>query len=359
MAHSLYSAKMASNLEEKIDKVMSLVNSLNGKFEDLNGDIKSIRDDITGVKSDIADMKESINSMEEKVDRKLEDLKQEVYKQLDVKIGESKTGIQEAILGEAQEYVNELLGDMKLPDLIVQHYELKDTVEELKRKLDKPFDPDRSVVVYGLADSKDESLDQTVSWLLSTVLSLSITPKFYERTTPKNDKPGVIKIEFKTAFDKVLRAKKKCEAVARTKNVKITSCDSHDTRVAKINTRFILSKIPEAKNYIVSGNGVIREKQPQREEGDEDDNGDTNGDTPPSDHVAAGTIIDNSALKSVEKPPEKTRDESGTPRPPPKGNEKPKGKGNTPKPGESNSKDPKKPKDNSDGVQTRNRQNKN
>ncbi len=152
-------------------------------------------------------------------------------------------------------------------------------MEGITKKVDKPFDPDRSVVIYGLVDAEAESLDQTVSWLISMVLGLTITPKFYERTTSKSEKPGVIKVELKDAYDKVamLRAKKKCEDVARTKKVKISSCDSHESRVSKLNARFILSKLPGAKNFIVTGNGVIREKQVQEDgelpadEGNEDD----------------------------------------------------------------------------------------
>ena len=40
----------------------------------------------------------------------------------------------------------------------------------------------------------------------------------------------------------------------------IRSCDSHDARVSKLNARFFISKLPDAKNYIVTSHGLVKRK---------------------------------------------------------------------------------------------------
>ena len=40
---------------------------------------------------------------------------------------------------------------------------MENTIQDLKRLVDKPFDAEQSIVVYGLADKEGETLDQTVT----------------------------------------------------------------------------------------------------------------------------------------------------------------------------------------------------
>ena len=142
-----------------------------------------------------------------------------------------------------------------------------------------------------------------------------------------------------SSFDKVamLRAKKKCEDNVRTKKVRINSCDSHDARVAKINARFILSRLPKCKDFIVSANGVIRQKQsaedgtPKEEVSEET--------TPTSEHVAAEDIINNDDEAALGEDPTAPESKPKTPERP---NAEPKGGSGQPKKPESQGGGPKK-----------------
>ena len=52
--------------------------------------------------------------------------------------------------------------------------------------MDLPYHPDRSVVVYSLAPVANESLNQTVRWLLEDVLGVTVKVKAMERTQARD-----------------------------------------------------------------------------------------------------------------------------------------------------------------------------
>ena len=274
--------------------------------------------------TNIADLNSKVENIEETIEetvvKKFEALKDTWDENVDTKIEEAKDAVKEHALGDVNDLVMRKLTEMGIPDMITRQNEMEDTIKELKRLVDRPFDPERSVVVYGLADKEGDTIDTTVSWLLKDILELQITPKFYERTTAKGDKPGVLKIELFSAFDKValLRAKKKCEKHDLTKKVRISSCDSHDARVAKINTRFVLNRLPNAKDYIVSANGVIRQKATVEDDSDSKNPPDENATPPESEHVAAGSIVNNGDERPEPSAPESAAKSPERPNPKPK-----------------------------------------
>ena len=94
--------------------------------------------------------------------------------------------------------------------------------------------------------------------------------KFFERVdSRRNDKPGVLKIELRNTYDKVevLKAKRKCDLYDETKNVRIQTCDSHESHVAKLNARFFLNKLSDPKEYIITSHGLICKKDTEPDEG--------------------------------------------------------------------------------------------
>ncbi len=57
------------------------------------------------------------------------------------------------------------------------------------------------------------------------------------------------------------------------KDIVIKGCDSHDARVSKINTRFLLKHITNGQDYYVTAHGLIHKKEgnavPEEGEGDQ------------------------------------------------------------------------------------------
>ncbi len=292
-------------MDAKLDNLTKLVTELTASVNGLKLDVKAIKDDIDNVRSNITDLNEKVDNIEdtieETVDRKLETLNETWRGKMDTMVADAKSEIKECILGDVNDFVIKKLSEMGVPDMIRRQTEMENNLKNIQRLVDRPFDPERSIVVYSLADKEGETIDQTVSWLIKDVLGLTVTPKFYERTTSRGEKPGVLKIELHTTIDKVaiLRAKKKCLDNDLTKKVRINSCDSHDARVAKLNARFLLNHL-NVKDHIVSANGVIRQKLQDGEEGEikEDEATPT-----PTEHVAAGTIINNDGDGEGRPPP--------------------------------------------------------
>ncbi len=138
--------------------------------------------------------------------------------------------------------IDNRLSKYNLDTLVKKQKEMEEILQEYKAQNDRPFQPDRSVMVHGYYAKEDESVDEQVSRLLYQTLEVNCVPKFYERVTGKNsDKPGVLKIELKSVYDKVevLKAKQSCELYDETEGVRTQTCDSHDSRVAKLNARTV------------------------------------------------------------------------------------------------------------------------
>ena len=66
------------------------------------------------------------------------------------------------------------------------------------------FDPDRSIIIFGLPESVSENNDAKVDNLLKNGCKLpTIEPKATKRLVPRTDKPGAVKVEFNTTQGKI------------------------------------------------------------------------------------------------------------------------------------------------------------
>ena len=126
-------------------------------------------------------------------------------------------------------------------DLLATKMDLAQTKSELTRirtVVEPPFNPNQSVVIYGLKSNAEEEVQDTVRWLFSTILEVDVNIVHVERIEPKgNNQIGVVRVELLCVQEKinVLRAKRKCLNTNETKDVIIRTGDSHDSRVNKMN----------------------------------------------------------------------------------------------------------------------------
>ena len=73
----------------------------------------------------------------------------------------------------------------------------------MKNTVDVPYQPERSVIIFGLKSEENETLDTTVAWLIE-VLEVDVIVRTYKRATPRNDKGiCVITVELETVEEKV------------------------------------------------------------------------------------------------------------------------------------------------------------
>ncbi len=232
---------------EKLDNLTVLVNSL---ASELNANVRSIKEDIAG-------LREELGKVETNVDTKIEDLRTSFEKDLgNLKkdfTNEIKTKVDEGVDGLREEVV-ELRQDLA---------RAQKALKRLTDRVDVPFPPDVSVVIYGLENNEGEDEEETVNWLFAEVLKVDVTIENIERTKPRDTgKIGVIKVELSSVEEKitVLRNKLKCDNLKDNEKVIIKSCESHDARVNRINNKLILSMLPKGQEYNITGHGIIRKK---------------------------------------------------------------------------------------------------
>ena len=272
---------MAESSEAKLDRILL-------QLDGLTTGLAGVKADIASVKTDVETLKLSVDSIEERVENKIDQLKDQLKGSLtsyiDSEIATAKTEVRT----EIEEQIDDKILELDIDTIMDKQAAMQREIDELRALVDGPYNPDRSVVIYGLRIGVDETLDAKVDWLMRDILQLEFDPKIYEKTESRgDDRPGVIKMELRSKWEKIamLKAKRKCLDHDSSKNVIIRSCDSHDSRVSKINARFFLNKLPDGKDYIITSHGLIRKKDnpnPEGGEGSADADGTDGGVAPES-----------------------------------------------------------------------------
>ncbi len=248
---------------DKLDLILQRLDKLGADMQAVRSDLGGVTTDIAAVKANVESLRLTVDAIKESVDNKIAALKDSLETKIDDDIDQMKTMLKDGLRDDVRDAVNDLFGDIDITAICAKQQSMEKELQELRSLVDSPFNPDRSVVVYGLRINEGETLDAKVDWLLQMILELTINPKFFEKTDDHaDDKPGVIKIELSSKWDKiaVLKAKRKCLDHDTTKNVIIRSCDSHDARVSKLNARFFISKLKDGKDYIVTSHGLVKRK---------------------------------------------------------------------------------------------------
>ena len=260
-------------MEEKLDSILERLGNLSSDVKGIRTELNTVQDTVTAVKADVESLRESVDSIEADMETRIAALKDMLTRHVDEEIRNARASVKAESKAEMVHMLNDKLHGVDIKALSDNYKRIETELAELRSALDAPFNPDRSVVVYGMKIGVEHTIDSKVDWLLQTILELDIVPKYYEKTEDKGDsRPGVIKIELKNKWDKIalLKAKRKCLDCDAAKHIIIKSCDSHDARVNKINARFFLSKIPDGKNYMVTAHGLIKQKDlPPTDEGGE------------------------------------------------------------------------------------------
>ena len=136
------------------------------------------------------------------------------------------------------------------------------TITQVKRG---DFDSEVTIVVTGMRYNEGEDILGKVKALVRDGLQLPQTEIINAMRTPHHDnKPGIVKIQFKDKDTKiaVLRVKSPLFQDERYKRVFIRSSQPHIERVAQKNTMAILREMGIDHKYRFSGNGKLVPKQP-------------------------------------------------------------------------------------------------
>ena len=123
---------------------------------------------------------------------------------------------------------------------------LEKDMHAIKLKLfNEPFDRNTSVIMFGVTAKKNEDLDLVVEGILVGALKVDVNVVVCEHASPCNNKPGAIKVELASVYEKiaVLRAKQQLNSHDKYDKVRIRSCESQSDRVNRLNTSEMLKII--------------------------------------------------------------------------------------------------------------------
>ena len=161
-------------------------------------------------------------------------------------------------------------------DIFLEIAGLRARIEEIELKITEPnnsrpdkqqFDPERSVIIFGLHETVSEDITNKISSLIKNGLKLpDVVPLASKRLQSRNDKPGAVKVEFKDLDDKVkaLRAKQKLKEQRLYRNVYIRSSKSHMERLHEINMRMLLDEVSDSSKFGFTGSGKMYKKTPEQ-----------------------------------------------------------------------------------------------
>ena len=165
--------------DEKLDTILQ-------RLDGLSTDMRKLQGEMSGVQSEVATMKQTVQDIEATVDSKLEAFKQSINNNIASELEKAKTDLRNIIKTEVEQSVDVKLENVDIGDLIKKQHEMQQQLDELRSFVDRPFHPDRSVVVYGFTKKEDETIDEQVNRLLYEILEVTCTPKFYERVESRS-----------------------------------------------------------------------------------------------------------------------------------------------------------------------------
>ena len=109
---------------------------------------------------------------------------------------------------------------------------------------------------------------------------------------------GVVKCELATIEQKVdvLRNKRKCDDIEGNPPI-IKSCESPQERIARINSKFLLSQLDLMDSYTITGHGIIQAKKDKDDIVLNDMSGDDENPAPVDERSTAGKMSDNTPTR--------------------------------------------------------------
>ena len=164
---------------DKLDLILQRLDKLGTDMQVVRADLGGVTTDIAAVKSDVESLRLTVDTIEESVDNKLEALEVSLETKIDDDIDRVKSSFKDGLRDDVKDAVNNLFGDIDITVICGKQQSMEKEPQELRSLVDSPFNPDHSVVVYGLWINEGETLNAKVDWLLQTILGLAIKPKFF------------------------------------------------------------------------------------------------------------------------------------------------------------------------------------
>lgn len=233
--------------------------------------IKDLGEKVGKILATVSDIKVSQESMRVALEQKIDNIRVELIQNIDNKV---KSLSDQVTLSIAQE-------STRIDDLLTSVQSLKSRIEGLENSrdaagqsdhrstsrshIDPLNDPDLTITANGLPFDDGEDVLGKARALIAAlgeevISSVSITAA--RRLPAHFDKPGLVKISFRSLAEKVAVLRKKMVLRDNTvyRQVYIKSSKSHAERLIELNTRALLRNLPDGSNLRMDANGRLRQR---------------------------------------------------------------------------------------------------
>ena len=122
------------------------------------------------------------------------------------------------------------------------------------------YDPETTIVAIGFQQQADEDIEEKVGIMVREGLRIRDAPVVRATRLPsRNNKPGLVKIQFNNVDTKVavLREKQRLKNFNGYERVFLHSSKSHIERVAELNFQMLLGLIPGGDDFPFTGSGRL------------------------------------------------------------------------------------------------------
>ena len=224
---------------------------------DIATTLKTVSDSLVSLQAQMTGVHQSIKQFNNRLDDKLGELTSTV--------ADNVKATFEPQLDYLRETVNCLSErvDTMEQDLGGRLQKVEESIDTLLRKsTTEDFNPDVSVIMFGIPTKEDEDIIATVTDLFVNMLKVGVTIVKVERAGSRDGKPGAVRVELDSLYEKkqVLRAKHMCKTNPKSAKVRIRGCESHQDRVNRLNCTYMLKLMGKGEEHFVVGNGVISQK---------------------------------------------------------------------------------------------------
>ena len=150
-----------------------------GSEQSIREKLDSISQRMDAILTEVRQTKVEMTKVEGRMDHKLDTLRQAIEEKIEQSIADSGDTLR-------QEWKTHMANEMDpvktdVSDLKRQITDANKELERLRKLVDKPYDPERTVVIYDLLQAEEESLEDCVSWLLVTILEVDSSKPSKER----------------------------------------------------------------------------------------------------------------------------------------------------------------------------------
>ncbi len=175
---------------------------------DIATTLKSMTDSLVALQEQMTGVNQLIEHFNTRLDDKLGELTSTVAENVKQTFNPQIQQLRETVNGLSERV------DSLEQDIDGRLRKVEDSLDTILHKsTTEDFNPEVSVIIFGLPTQKDKDIVATVTDLFTNYLKVGVTIVKVERAGSRDGKPGAVRVELDSLYEKkqILRAKNKCK----------------------------------------------------------------------------------------------------------------------------------------------------